>query len=95
MFTPKALREVYDGLASVRERFGATVPDLARVALHYALARDSAAPALVGFRDAEQINTTITSLGEPLTGDEIAWLHRSLAPLRDAFASRTAKRHAP
>jgi aryl-alcohol dehydrogenase-like predicted oxidoreductase len=95
MFTPKALREVHDGLASVRERYGASVPALARVALRYALARDPAAPVLVGFRDAEQINTTITSLGEPLTGDEITWLHQSLAPLRDAFAARMAKRHAP
>lgn len=95
MFRPKALREVYDGLASVRERYGATVPDLARVALCYALARDPAAPVLVGFRDAEQINTTITNLGEPLTADEMTWLHQSLAPLRNAFAARMAKRHAP
>jgi len=95
MFRPKALREVYDGLASVRERYGATVPDLARVALRYALARDPAAPVLVGFRDAEQINTTITNLGEPLTADEMTWLHQSLAPLRNAFAARMAKRHAP
>jgi aryl-alcohol dehydrogenase-like predicted oxidoreductase len=71
------------------------VPDLARVALRYALARDPAAPVLVGFRDAKQINTTITSLGEPLTADEITGLHQSLAPLRDAFAARMAKRHAP
>lgn len=95
MFTPEALSEVHDGLAAVRERYGGTVPDLARIALRYALARDSAAPVLVGFRDAEQISTTIRSLGEPLRGDEIAWLHRSLAPLRDAFAARMAKRHAP
>jgi 1-deoxyxylulose-5-phosphate synthase len=95
MFTPEALREVYDGLALVRERYGATVPDLARVALRYALGRAPAAPVLVGFRDAEQINATVTSLGAPLAGDEIAWLRRSLAPLRDAFAARMAKRHAP
>jgi aryl-alcohol dehydrogenase-like predicted oxidoreductase len=94
MFTHQALREVYEGLAPVQERYGATVPDLARVALRYALARCPAAPVLVGFRDAEQINTTITSLGEPLAGDEIVWLHQSLAPLRDALAAWMAKRHA-
>ncbi len=86
---------MYDGLASVRERYGAAVPDLARVVLCYVLARDPAAPVLIGFRDDEQINTTITSLAERLTGDEITWLHQSLAPLRDAFVARMAKRHAP
>ncbi|MFC0037288.1 aldo/keto reductase [Actinomadura rayongensis] len=92
-FTPEALREVHRGLSPVRERYGATVPDMARLALRYALARDPTVPVLVGFRDAEQINTTITSLGEPLADDEITWLRRSLAPLRDAFAARTAKHH--
>lgn len=95
MFTPETLREIHNGLAPVRERYGATVPDLARVALRYALTRDPAVPVLVGFRDAEQINTTITCLGEPLTDEEITWLHHSLAPLRDAFTARMAKRHAP
>lgn len=93
MFTPEALRELHDGLAPIRERYGATLPDLARVALRYALARDPAAPVLVGFRDAAQISTTITCLGEPLTGEEITWLHHSLAPLRDSFAARMVKRH--
>ncbi|GAA4239776.1 aldo/keto reductase [Actinomadura meridiana] len=95
MFTPEALHEVHHGLASVREHFGEAVSDLARVALRYALARDPAAPVLVGFRDAEQINTTITSLGEALTTAEITWLHQLLAPLRDAFTARMAKSHAP
>ncbi|MGH3328710.1 MAG: aldo/keto reductase [Streptomycetales bacterium] len=95
MFTADALREVHDGLAPVRERFGSTIPELARVALRYALARDPGAPVLVGFRDAEQINATITSLGAPLSSDEIPWLRHSLAPVRDAFAARMAKRPAP
>lgn len=87
MFTREALRRVHDGLALVRGRFGSTVPQLARVALGYALARDPAAPVLVGFRDAEQINTTATCIGKPLTSEEIAWLRCSLAPLRDAFTA--------
>lgn len=41
---------------------------------------------LVGFRDAAQIEQNITSLGEPLTGQEIAILRELTAPVRNLLS---------
>jgi 1-deoxyxylulose-5-phosphate synthase len=94
-FTPEALRTVHEGLGPLRDRFGGTVAALTHVALRYALTRDPDTPALVGFRDDTQITTSVTSLGAPLTADEVTWLHHSLAPLRRSFTLRAAKQPAP
>lgn len=55
-------------------------PDMARVALGYALQMVPGAPALVGFRNADQIHALIASLGDPLTAAELAEIRAALNP---------------
>lgn len=71
MFTEENRRLVHARLAPLRERYGARPADLARVALRYVLQHAPDAAVLVGFRDADQIHTTLTCLGDPLSDDEI------------------------
>jgi 1-deoxyxylulose-5-phosphate synthase len=80
LFRPATLADLYARLAPIRARFGDTPADLARVALGYALHRDPNAAVLVGFRDADQINTTATSLVDPLLPEEITELRAVLHP---------------
>lgn len=70
-FHHRALTALRQRLAPVRARFGDSPAELARVALRYSLQHAPGAPVLVGFRNADQIRTTITSLGDPLTPDEV------------------------
>lgn len=88
LFTPETLKLIHTGLTPIRARFGSTVTDLSRVALRYALARDTTAPVLVGFRDDAQITTDIACLGAPLSEGEMTWLHHSLAELRNSLTRR-------
>lgn len=80
LFQPAALAELDTRLAPIRARFGDTPSVLARVALQYALHCDPNAVVLVGFRDADQIQATVTSLGDPLSRDEITELRDALHP---------------
>lgn len=70
-FTAESLRLLRDRMAPIRSRFGETPSELARVALRYALQHAPDAAVLVGFRNAAQIRTNLTCLGEPLHPEEI------------------------
>lgn len=79
-FTPEARRRLHDRLAPLRARFGDSPAQLARLALQYAMGHAPDAVVLVGFRDASQIHTTVTCLGDPLTPEEIAEVRVALHP---------------
>lgn len=79
-FTTDALRDLVDRMAPVRARFGDNPAALARIALRYALQHSPDSIVLVGFRDADQIRTDITCLGDPLTDDEITAIRTALHP---------------
>jgi aryl-alcohol dehydrogenase-like predicted oxidoreductase len=79
-FQPAALAALRQRLAPIRERFGDRPADLARVAVGYALHHAPDSPVLVGFRDADHIHTTITSLQHPLTPEEITDIRAALHP---------------
>jgi 1-deoxyxylulose-5-phosphate synthase len=80
LFQPASLAERDAQLAPIRARFGDTPAALARVVLAYALHRDPHAAVLVGFRDADQIHTTVTSLTDPLPPEEVTELRAVLNP---------------
>ncbi|MGH3625069.1 MAG: aldo/keto reductase [Sciscionella sp.] len=82
-FADAALSVLRRRLAPIRDRFGDSAAELARVALRYALQTAPDAPALVGFRNADQIHITITSLGDPLTADEVTGIRALLHPTAD------------
>ena len=79
-FADAALSALRRRLAPIRDRFGDSPAELARVALRYVLQTAPDAPVLVGFRNADQIHTTLTSLGDPLTLDELADIRALLHP---------------
>lgn len=89
-FQPVVIQAVHDALRDVAAFFGDGPADLVRVAMRYALQPPSPAPVLVGFRDADQIGMNLTSLGSPLTRDEITLLRN----LTEA-AAQTANSIAP
>jgi 1-deoxyxylulose-5-phosphate synthase len=80
MFTEENRRLLHARLAPLRDRHGARPSDLARVALRYVLQHAPDAAVLVGFRDADQIHTTLTCLGDPLSDDEITEIRALLQP---------------
>jgi methylglyoxal reductase len=81
-FTPPALALLNRGLEQLRERFGGEPAELVRVALRYCLQRADNAAVLVGFTSAEQIEMNFTCLGEPLTGDELAFIRTTMKALQ-------------
>lgn len=82
-FTPEGLAAVHDGLAPLRQRFGARPADLVRVALRYCLQRADNAVVLVGFTTPEQVEMNLTCLGAPLTDDEVGFVRAAMGRLRE------------
>lgn len=82
-FQPAVLATLDRALAALRGRFGTDPADLARIALRYVLQHAPDAAVLVGFRDADQITTTLTCLGDPLSQDEIDQITALFHPRTD------------
>ncbi|TLP63891.1 aldo/keto reductase [Microbispora triticiradicis] len=87
-FHPTAIAVVHHALNQIAKHFGGQPADLVRLALRYALHRDSDSPVLVGFRDSTQITMNLTCLGEPLTIQEIALLRRLAEPAAHVISHR-------
>ncbi len=81
-FRPEALRILRGMMIPIRSRFGDSPTELARVALRYALQHAPEAAVLVGFRNADQIHTTLTCLGDPLLPEEITWICADVEAVR-------------
>ncbi|MGH3861949.1 hypothetical protein [Actinokineospora sp.] len=73
-----------------RSRSGRALATQARIALGYALQHAPDAAVLVGFRDAEQITTTLTSVDDPLHPEEVVEITALLHP--DTTDERTPAR---
>ncbi|WP_328915481.1 MULTISPECIES: aldo/keto reductase [unclassified Streptomyces] len=81
-FTSAALRTVHEGLAPLRERFGATTRDLAGVALRYCLQHAGNTAVLVGFTTPKQVTQNLTAVGTPLTDEELDFIRSALGRLQ-------------
>ncbi|RKN03635.1 aldo/keto reductase [Streptomyces radicis] len=93
---PDLLNAVEAALHRLAHRFGDRRGDLARVAVHYALHDHPHAAALVGFRDASQLNATLARVDEPLDNDDIAFARAVMTPARERMnAHDTAVHRAP
>ncbi|GAA3508790.1 aldo/keto reductase [Actinomadura keratinilytica] len=91
-FTRDALVAIHQCLAPLRERFGSSTGDLARVALQYCLQRADNAAVLVGFTTPEQITQNLTAIDRPLSAEDLAFvrataqrLHQRLDSLGEVF----------
>ncbi|HEY8985335.1 MAG TPA: aldo/keto reductase [Streptomyces sp.] len=81
-FTPDALEIIDAGLRPLRERFGASTADLARVALRYCLQHADNAAVLVGYTTPEQVTENLTATGDPLTSEDIAFVRETAGHLQ-------------
>jgi len=79
-FTTERLCELKAKLRLIKERFGSTIDDLVRVFLQYALARSKNACAILGFKNAAQVEINAAALGKPLTEEDIAFIRHTLRP---------------
>ncbi|MBB5159656.1 aldo/keto reductase [Saccharopolyspora phatthalungensis] len=82
-FQPTVLAALDRMLAALRDWFGTDPTELARIALRYVLQHAPDAAVLAGFRDANQITTTLTCLGNPLGQDEIDQIIELFHPRTD------------
>jgi aryl-alcohol dehydrogenase-like predicted oxidoreductase len=71
-FSAAYLARVEGPLAEVKARFGATIPELARVALQYNLAHETVACTIPGFRNVSQVETNLAHTDKPLTEEEVS-----------------------
>ncbi|MCZ4123930.1 aldo/keto reductase [Streptomyces sp. H39-S7] len=77
------LRLLGNAVNQIGRRFGAARQDLARAAVQYALHDAPKAVALIGFRDASQISTTLARANEPITDGDMDFLHAVMSPVRE------------
>jgi len=77
-FSPEYLRRLRQQLGPIKQRFGAAVPDLARVALQYALARSARSCVIPGFKNAGQVEINVSAAGKPLSPEEVAFVRQQL-----------------
>ncbi len=77
-FTPESLGNLRERLGPIRERFGSTTADLARVALQYALSRSAQACVIPGFKNPAQVETNMSTADKPLSAQEIAFVEKQL-----------------
>lgn len=77
-FTRERLLEMRERLGPIKERFGGSVAELARVAMQYALAQSANACVIPGFKNAQQVEVNAQAAGKPLTADEIAFVRQAL-----------------
>lgn len=81
-FTPAALELIDDGLDPLRERFGSSTADLARVALQYALQQAPNAAVLVGFTRPEQVTENLAAANAPLSPADLDFVRATARDLQ-------------
>ncbi|QXJ25873.1 aldo/keto reductase [Actinomadura graeca] len=80
LFRPPARAGIGHIVLRLRDQFGPA--GLHRAVLRYAIDQHPDAAVLVGFRNAAQIQQTVTCLGDPLTGQELAALRATAETAR-------------
>ncbi len=79
-FTPEGIRKANAGVERIKERFGSSTEDLARVALQYVVAHQNVACVIPGFRNQRQVACNQAAAGRSLADDEVTFL-RSVFPV--------------
>lgn len=77
-FTREGLLKMRARLAPLKERFGGSVPDLARVALQFALAVSPLACVIPGFKNPQQVEVNAQAAGRPLSAEEVEFVRQAL-----------------
>jgi len=88
----RAVREIFGkefmnrfepAINKLKEKFGEGVVNLARIANQYALSRSANAVTIPGFKNAGQVEKNFSTMSEPLSGDEIAYVDSVLKEFRN------------
>ncbi len=73
-FKPEYLAWLEPRLNKLKEKFGNTAEDLARVALQYLLHYSVVGSVIPGFRNLKQVKINLSAADKPLTGDEFEFV---------------------
>jgi myo-inositol catabolism protein IolS len=73
-FKAEGLRKTNAQVERIKQRFGTSTEDLARVALQYVLAHANVACVIPGFRNPRQVACNLAAAGKPLTAAEVEHL---------------------
>ncbi len=80
-FSTEGLARVEPGIARLKERFGSTTEDLARVALQYLLHNRVVGCVIPGFRTVDQVKVNLAGAGRPLSDEDFAFRCRRVDDL--------------
>ena len=75
-FTKEYLAELEPKLNKIKEKFGSTTTDLARVALQYLLHFNVVGAVIPGFRNLEQVKTNLQYADKPLSNEEFKFVKK-------------------
>jgi aryl-alcohol dehydrogenase-like predicted oxidoreductase len=73
-FSSESLRELEPRLNALREHFGKSTADMARVALQFLLANPAVVSVIPGFRNTVQIRANIAAAGKAITREEMEYI---------------------
>lgn len=79
-FSTPALRDTNAKLQRVKERFGSSVEDLARVAMQFLLGHANVGCVIPGFRNRRQVECNVAAADKPLTAQDLDALRSIFAP---------------
>ncbi|MBD2870613.1 aldo/keto reductase [Paenibacillus arenilitoris] len=77
-YTRERLLDIRRKLQPVKERFGADVQDLVRVAIQYPLAKSANACVIPGFKNARQVESNASGAGRPLSAEDVRFVAEAL-----------------
>jgi aryl-alcohol dehydrogenase-like predicted oxidoreductase len=81
-FKAAYLAQAGTALDKIKERFGSSVEELARVALQFVLYHDHVAGVIPGFRNIAQVKVNLAAADQPLNGEQIALVRRAFEKLK-------------
>lgn len=77
-FGAEALAALKPKLEKLKQRFGSSTEDLARMAIQYVLAMPRVCCAIPGFRNERQARCNVAGAGRPLSPDDIRFIRETL-----------------
>ncbi|MDX1932808.1 MAG: aldo/keto reductase [Capsulimonadales bacterium] len=78
-FKAEAILALKPKLEKLKERFGGTTENLARVALQYILAMPNVACVIPGFRNERQAACNVAGADQPLSAEDVAFIREALS----------------
>ncbi len=78
-FSAEKLAELEPQLAKLKDKFGSSVEDLAKMSLQYLLHYNVVGAVIPGFRNLNQVKVNLSAMDKPLTNEEFKFLNNVFA----------------